>query len=71
MNIDINTLKKDILDISINQAYQWIKTNHWTLREFALWVKVTNLASYQQGFDTGYQGAEEHIVDFMEKNDER
>lgn len=68
----LHTDNEDILDISINRAYQLVKTNQWTLREFTLWVKAVNDDAHQQGFDSGSQAAEAHIeADFMEKNDER
>jgi hypothetical protein len=58
MNIHSYNTKEEILNISVNQAYQWIKTGHWSLREFNLWDKTRHLNSYTEGFNTGYEASE-------------
>jgi hypothetical protein len=58
MNIDSYNTKEEILSISVNQAYQWVKTGYWSLREFNLWDKTRHSTSYTEGFNTGYQANE-------------
>lgn len=36
-------------DISIRQAFEWVKARHWSLRDFNQWMKVQQHNHYQEG----------------------
>lgn len=43
MKIDKNTKLEDILLIFPKQAFEWVKTGHWTCREFTSWLAVREI----------------------------
>ena len=36
-------MNTNYLEISTKQAYEWLKTCHWGLHQFILWLKAKNL----------------------------
>lgn len=50
--------------VSEKQAYEWVKTGHWTLSEFSAWMAKKLTEKYSQAFDEGYQaGAHEQWLE--------
>lgn len=53
MDIDETTDALDVLKISGPQAYELVKTGHWTIKQFGIWVRVVIDAVYEHGKDIG------------------
>lgn len=50
-------------DISIRQAFEWVKTRHWSLRDFNEWVKAQQHKHFQEGYREGYSNGYETGLD--------
>lgn len=35
--------------ITVKQAFEWVKTGHWTLSQFSEWVKVVQEDAFVHG----------------------
>ena len=55
MGFNMTKQKEEYEQVSINQAFEWVKTKHWNLRTFAEWCKVKGTEDYQSGYDAGYE----------------
>lgn len=53
MDIDETTNTLDVLKITDQQAYELVKTGHWTINQFGIWIQVVKLAAYEHGKDIG------------------
>lgn len=46
--------QEELENVSIRQAFEWIRTGHWKLRTFNEWVKAQGAKEYQTGYTNGY-----------------
>lgn len=44
-------LKTPLSNVSEQQAYEWVKTGHWSKREFIEWVEAVKEERYNRGYD--------------------
>lgn len=44
--------------VTVKQAYEWVKTGHWNLRQFEAWFDYQALEYYTQGFNKGERFSE-------------
>lgn len=40
--------------VTEKQAYEWVKTGHWTLAEFTAWVTSVSGAAWSEGHEEGW-----------------
>ena len=43
--------KAEMLNVSIQQAYEWVKTGHWSKAAFIVWAEARMDYSYDCGWD--------------------
>ena len=44
----------ELENVSIRQAFEWVRTGQWKLRIFNKWIKVQGAKEYQNGYTNGY-----------------
>lgn len=47
--------QEELENVSIRQAFEWVKTGHWKLRTFNQWVKTQGSKEYSKGHTDGYE----------------
>ena len=52
------TEEDNLKDVSIRQAFEWVKTGKWKLVTFTQWCKakdeVGRMEAFEDGYDSGY-----------------
>lgn len=42
----MNQMEKELKEVTVRQAYEWVKTGHWSLKQFQAWCNNL-IASHQ------------------------
>lgn len=53
MHIESKMSLAEVLAITPKQAFEWIKTGHWTFREFELWYGAQTFDAEMNGMSQG------------------